>query len=514
MGFSEIRAADVGDWFSQLPYEQWVAIPVSGPRPSARYKHAAAFGDDKLYVYGGSRNGRYLSEIQAFDFGSLAWYSLKPKYELNGHKVEENGSHETLPAMSDHSMVKWGNKLLLLSGHSKNSSDDMIVHFIDLETQQCTTPETSGKPPSARGGYSATLVGSRLVIFGGEDRSRKLLNDIHTLNLETMTWELVESMQTPPSPRFDHTAAVHAGRYLLIFGGCSHSIFFNDLHVLDLQAMEWTQPEIQGDLVNPRAGHAGVTIDENWYIVGGGDNKNGSLETLALSMSKLAWSTLTSVKERHPLASEGLSVCSALIKGENYLVSFGGYNGKYTNEVFVMRLKPRNTLQPKIFKSPAAAAAAASVTAAYALSKPDKSDAPNVDNYRVQSRKPSQEDLTIEINRIKEDKKMLEVSLADVRAEKSSVREKIDEVNSTHADLSKELHSVQGQLATERSRCFKLEAQIAELQKALESLESIENEVQLLRRQKSALERETEMNTAASESERQRSGGAWRWIVG
>ncbi|CAN1747598.1 Acyl-CoA-binding domain-containing protein 4 [Linum perenne] len=235
--------------------------------------------------------------------------------------------------------------------------------------------------------------------------------------------------QTPPSPRFDHTAAVHAGRYLLIFGGCSHSIFFNDLH------MEWTQPEIQGDLVNPRAGHAGVTI------------------------------------------------------------------------VFVMRLKPRNTLQPKI-------SAAASVTAAYALSKPEKSDAPNVDNYRVQSRKPSQEDLTIEINRIKEDKKMLEVSLADVRAEKSSVREKIDEVNSTHADLSKELHSVQGQLATERSRCFKLEAQIAELQKALESLESIENEVQLLRRQKSALERETEMNTAASESERQRSGGAWRWIVG
>lgn len=43
--------------------------------------------------------------------------------------------------------------------------------------------------------------------------------------------------QTPPAPRFDHTAAVHADRYLLIFGGCSHSIFFNDLHVLDLQTV-------------------------------------------------------------------------------------------------------------------------------------------------------------------------------------------------------------------------------------------------------------------------------------
>ena len=38
---------------------------------------------------------------------------------------------------------------------------------------------------------------------------------------------------------------------------------------------EWSQPQIQGDLVAPRAGHAGITIDENWYIVGGGDNKNG-----------------------------------------------------------------------------------------------------------------------------------------------------------------------------------------------------------------------------------------------
>lgn len=41
----------------------------------------------------------------------------------------------------------------------------------------------------------------------------------------------------PPSPRSDHAAAVHAERYLLIFGGGSHATCFNDLHVLDLQAV-------------------------------------------------------------------------------------------------------------------------------------------------------------------------------------------------------------------------------------------------------------------------------------
>lgn len=45
------------------------------------------------------------------------------------------------------------------------------------------------------------------------------------------------------------------------------------VHVL-LQ-LEWSQPQIQGDSVSPRAGHAGVSINEKWFIVGGGDNRSG-----------------------------------------------------------------------------------------------------------------------------------------------------------------------------------------------------------------------------------------------
>lgn len=40
--------------------------------------------------------------------------------------------------------------------------------------------------------------------------------------------------------------------------------------------MEWSQPEVQGEIVAPRAGHAGVTVDDKWYIVGGGDNRSGT----------------------------------------------------------------------------------------------------------------------------------------------------------------------------------------------------------------------------------------------
>ncbi|GLT66772.1 hypothetical protein SLA2020_391210 [Shorea laevis] len=504
-----LRDIYTSNWPSELGYEQWVALPVSAPQPSARYKHAAAVVEGKLYITGGSRNGRYLSDVQVCDLRSLTWSNLKMKIEPSADKPGDSSSQEVITAISGHSMIKLGRKLLLLGGHSRKTGDTMIVRFIDLETQACGVMETSGKAPVVRGGHSVTLVGSKLIVFGGEDNNRKLLNDVHILDLDTMTWNAVEAMQTPPAPRFDHTAAVHSERYLFIFGGCSHSIFFNDIHVLDLQTMEWSQPQVQGDLVTPRAGHAGITIDEMWYIVGGGDNNNGCLETLVLNMSKLVWSKLTTLKERHPLASEGLSICSALINGEKYLLAFGGYNGKYNNEVFVMRLKPRDLSRPKIYQSAAAAAAAASVTAAYALAKSEKLDFPEID-FNFKGNNHPEQDFTIEIEAIKEEKRVLQISIEEVRSENSRLQEKIDEVNGTHAELSKELHSVQGQLVTERSRCFKLEAQIAELQKMLESLQSIENEVQMLRRQKSVLEQEMELNSAA-----QRQGsGVWRWIAG
>lgn len=45
----------------------------------------------------------------------------------------------------------------------------------------------------ARGGQSVTIFGSKLIMFGGEDRNRFLLNDVNVLDLETMTWSTVET---------------------------------------------------------------------------------------------------------------------------------------------------------------------------------------------------------------------------------------------------------------------------------------------------------------------------------
>ncbi|XP_023732212.3 acyl-CoA-binding domain-containing protein 6-like [Lactuca sativa] len=48
-------------------YDQWVAPNVSGTRPKPRYEHAAVVIDDKMYVFGGNHNGRYLNDLQTLN---------------------------------------------------------------------------------------------------------------------------------------------------------------------------------------------------------------------------------------------------------------------------------------------------------------------------------------------------------------------------------------------------------------------------------------------------------------
>ncbi|KAK3155697.1 hypothetical protein QOZ80_2BG0206440 [Eleusine coracana subsp. coracana] len=351
-------------------------------------------------------------------------------------------------------------------------------------------------------------------MFGGEDHKRRLLNDLHILDLETMMWEEVKTAKGGPAARYDHSAALYADQYLLIFGGSSHSTCFNDLYLLDLQTMEWSRPDTQGAHISPRSGHAGTMIDENWYIVGGGDNASGSTDTIVMNGSKFVWSVVTSVSAWDPLACEGLTLCSATVDGEKFLIAFGGYNGKYNNEIFILKVKPINLVQPRLLQSPAAAAAAASVTAAYAVitaTNHEKTrDIVATDDLDIKRAQPanSSKKFVAEIDILNVEKSKLVSRLAEVRDENLKLKDKLNLTNLSYGELAKELKSVQDQLAAEGSRCQKLEIHIAAARKRLESASSLENELDVLRQQISQVEQT--MSTA----QRQKSGGVWKWVAG
>ncbi|CAN6715070.1 unnamed protein product [Malus baccata var. baccata] len=446
---------------SVVVYDQWIAPPVSGHRPKSRYEHGAAVIQDKMYIYGGNHNGRYLNDLHVLDLRSWSWSKIDAKSVAES---AEAPSPVTVIPCAGHSLIPWDNKLISIAGHTKNPTDSIQVKAFDLQTCSWSFLKTYGKPPASRGGQSVSLVGGSLMIFGGQDAKRSLLNDLHILDLETMTWDEIDAVGVPPSPRSDHTAAVHADRYLLIFGGGSHATCYNDLHVLDLQSMEWSRPTQQGEIPTPRAGHAGVTVGENWFIVGGGDNKSGASETVVLNMSTLVWSVVTTVEGRIPVASEGLSLAIGSYNGEDVLVSFGGYNGCYNNEVNVLKPSHMSTLQSKMMETPVPDSVSAVLNQSATRDVESETGQEgkireivmdNVDADPMKSRgKVTNEHL---IATLKAEKEELESSLSKEKVQTLQLKEDLAELETRNTDLYKELQSVRGQLGSEQSRCFKLE---------------------------------------------------------
>ncbi|KAK4739265.1 hypothetical protein R3W88_002962 [Solanum pinnatisectum] len=491
-------------------YDQWVSPPISGPRPKSRYEHGAAVIDDKMYIFGGNHNGRYLSDLQALDLRSWTWSKVEVK-------TSGEASQAPVAPFAGHSLIPWGgNKLISIGGHTKDPSETMQVKVFDLQTHTWSNLKTYGKPPLSRGGHSVIPTGTSLVIFGGQDANRSLLNDLHILDLETMTWDEMDTLGVAPSPRSDHAAAVHAERYLLIFGGGSHATCFNDLHVLDLQTMEWSTPTQQGEIPSPRAGHAGVTVGENWFITGGGNNKSGVSETVVLNMSTLDWSTVTTVQGRVPLASEGLSLVLCSYNGEDILVSFGGYNGRYSNEVNVLKPSHRSTLQSMETPVPDSVSAMQNATNA---TRDLESDIATVQEGKIREIVVDNIESEPMVNKVEEtserllaalkaEKEDLESSLSKEKLQTLQLKQDLTDAEARNTDLYKELQSVRGQLASEQSRCFKLEVDVAELRQKLQTLESLKKELELLQRQKAASEQ------ALNERRRQSSGGVWGWIAG
>ncbi|XP_013587432.1 PREDICTED: acyl-CoA-binding domain-containing protein 4 isoform X1 [Brassica oleracea var. oleracea] len=490
-------------------YNQWTAPQTSGQRPKARYEHGAAVIQDKMYIYGGNHNGRYLGDLHVLDLKSWTWSRVETKVATES----EETSPTLLSPCAGHSLIPWDNKLLSIGGHTKDHSESMQVKVFDTHTSTWSMLKTYGKPPVSRGGQSVTVVGKTLVIFGGQDAKRSLLNDLHVLDLETMTWDEIDALGVSPSPRSDHAAAVHAERYLLIFGGGSHATCFDDLHVLDLQTMEWSRPAQQGEVPTPRSGHAGVTIGENWFIVGGGDNKSGASESVVLNMSTLTWSVVTSVQGRVPLASEGLSLVVSSYNGEDVLVAFGGYNGRYNNEVNLLKPSHKSTLQQKTLEAPLPVSLSAvnnattrDIESEVEVSQESRVREIVMDNVNPGTKVEGNNERIIET--LKAEKEELELSLNKEKMQTLQLRQELADGESRNADLYKELHSVRSQLATEQSRCFKLEVDVAELRQKLQTLETLQKELELLQRQKAASEQ------AAMNAKRQSSGGVWGWLAG
>ncbi|GIL81267.1 hypothetical protein Vretimale_1171 [Volvox reticuliferus] len=512
-----------------------------GKKPLPRYESAAAVLGGSMYIFGGNYGGRYLADVWALDLVSGAW---SPLHLQPAGAVAQVDASTAFPPTAGHTVTAWNGKLHVLGGHTKakGSTTTMSIRVVDPVARTVEQPEASGQAPTSRGGHTATLLGNKLWIIGGEDSARRALSDVHVLDLETMTWSTPQISGKAPLGRSASCATSLQDRYIILFGGGSVATCFSDLQMLDTQELTWSQLAQAGAKVTPRAGHSGAVLGDIWYIVGGGNNVKGCTDLLAADLSELpesgtvTWHVVTSVALRDPLSSEGISL--VVVPGERVLVAFGGYNGKYQSAVNLFRAPEgsaallagtlaaaaeaveESKAKVKLANGSAAVAASAATETSAAPEAGKKATEPAGTGKATPPPLPADPlaDLRLQVSELKVQlegaRQEAETAIRESAAAKESaahelalLRKQLTAAQASLAESNKALDDTRANLGAEQSKVLKLEAQVAELQAKLGQLGELERELEKYRR---AAREAAEKEAAAKKG----GGGFWGYIAG
>ena len=161
------------------------------PYPLARSGAAAVVSPDNvMFVHGGfvveGRLGFNVGELLALDLNTFEFFYPKTSGDL---PVRRN--KHTAVIDDRKRMWVWGGSVWDHTGGSATyaSTATHVADVSDPSRVTWTRVETKGLPPSQRRLHSAVHRDGVMYIIGGEDyHSKQYLQDVHALDLETLTW--------------------------------------------------------------------------------------------------------------------------------------------------------------------------------------------------------------------------------------------------------------------------------------------------------------------------------------
>ena len=241
--------------------------------------HTVSVVDRSLYILFGKHEVDHGKEVlcvcppmQVLDTKTMVLSSPPTDCDLMQPKEREG-----------HTATVVGQRIFIFGGTWTDEEDTTIymndLHVLDVRTLTWSLPNTSGCPPIEREGHTASAVETRLFIFGGtwvdcEDQSH-YLNDLHLLDVETMPmgWSVGVCSGEPPSQREGHTSSV-VGAQIVVFGGAGldvedRPVNLNDLHILDTERMAWSRPVVSGRVPQERRYHSASVVDQRLLVFGG-----------------------------------------------------------------------------------------------------------------------------------------------------------------------------------------------------------------------------------------------------
>eukprot|EP00210_Caulerpa_lentillifera_P006016 g5750.t1 len=226
--------------------------------------------ENSLYLFGGSlvKDGILTNDLFSISIDRMEW-------KLQTTKGEKPCSRYNHICVSNPGL----NSLVVFGGKSESNRCLNDLYSLDLDTMTWTKiAQTIGGSPSPRECASTIFWTGQLVLFGGFGSGTRL-NDFWFLNLSTMTWSQPALGGTAPSPRQSAALCVANSTQLLLHGGRNHFVL-DDLFVYDTLSQNWYALQTTGRRPSPRYGHWIHCFEDFIYLFGGFDELGAASQSM------------------------------------------------------------------------------------------------------------------------------------------------------------------------------------------------------------------------------------------
>jgi len=291
----------------------WSKASVNGEVPTQGLRsHTSTLAGNKIFVFGGSDiTSDDFAQLLMFDPDTMFWYKMTTTGVAPG-------PHRA------HSATLVDSKLFVFGG-GDGANYFAELYVLDLVTLHWSKPEISGAIPGPRRAHTGTLINkNKLFIFGGGD-GNKALNDIYVLDTDKLHWDTYKTSGTVPNPRGYHSTSLIGPDKAWVFGGSDGSEVFSDLSVLDAATGVWTKKKLNSS--KPCFAHSATTVGNQMFVFGGNNNNeytndlkiitlDSRMETLEIQ-SRRVTGTAPAARAYHTALLHDLRI---------FLI--GGYDGK------------------------------------------------------------------------------------------------------------------------------------------------------------------------------------------
>jgi N-acetylneuraminic acid mutarotase len=256
-----------------------------------------------------------------------------------------------------------GQRVILFGGEGAADSS-AAESGVDLDDTWSYDPATerwielhpAGEIPSARGLLSMVYdpAGERIILFGGGTAGMNF-NDTWAYDPSTNTWTELEPTGAVPQERCLHAMVYdEADKKVILFGGFGET-YLGDTWSYDPAANLWTELKPAGEVPAPRGFHSMVYDPSGGKVIlfGGGDGNGHFGDTWIYDPAANLWTEMTPAGES-PAPRSGQSMFFDPDSGQALLVGGGtelvGYNDTWAYDPAGnswTRLDPTGELPPE-----------------------------------------------------------------------------------------------------------------------------------------------------------------------